>query len=50
MGIKIYLFLGGDEDRSKVVYLLDLRMRMRLSFYYGDGIMILVPAPYLCHP
>jgi len=41
MGIRKYPLPGGDEDGSKVVYPLGLGM----NFYYGDGIMIPVPAP-----
>ena len=50
MGIRKYPLLGGDGDGSKVVYPLGLEMGMGMNFYYGDGIMIPVPAPPRCHP
>jgi len=50
MGIRKYPLPGGDGDLSKVVYPLGLRMGMRMNFYYGDEIMIPVPAPPRCHP
>jgi len=37
-GIRIYSSPNWDVDESKVVHPLDLGMRMRLKFYYGDGI------------
>jgi len=51
MGIRIYPLPSGDEDGSKFVYPLGLRMGMEMNFYYGDGDPIMIPVPVLpcCH-
>jgi len=37
MDMSIRILPGGDENWSKVVYSLGLRMRMEMNFYYGGG-------------
>jgi len=34
--IRIYRLLGGEDDVSKVVHSLCLRMEIRMNVYYGD--------------
>jgi len=36
IGTRLYTLPGGDEDETKVRYLLDLDMKMLMNFFYGD--------------
>jgi len=50
-GTRLYPLSGGNGDETKVWYLLDLGMRMKMNFFYGDGYgttkLVLVPS--CCH-
>jgi len=48
MSTRLYPLLGGDEDETKVWYMLDLGMRM--NFFYGDKYEIAKFVPSCCHP
>jgi len=52
MGIRVYPLSSGDEDETKIVYLLSLGMWLRMNFYCGDGngIMKCTPIVSCSHP
>ena len=52
IGMRLYPLSGGDGNKTKVRYLLNLGMKMKMNFFYMDkyGIAKLVSAPPVAIP